>query len=139
MDLLCVGGELLSSLLSPLLLDELSLLTSFSSAGISSQYLNHTHTCNVRVQVLFHNAHVYCICVQCVSPHGVEIIIRGDVVFIITGESQLIAIALMYKVPEFFRAEWLQTDRTKSILKQSSGCSCSSTSVEHNARVTRSA
>lgn len=40
MDLLCVRGELLSCLFSLLLLDELSLLTSFSSAGISSQYLN---------------------------------------------------------------------------------------------------
>ena len=40
MDLLWDGG-LLSGLFSPLLLDELSLLTSFSSAGISSQYLKH--------------------------------------------------------------------------------------------------
>lgn len=47
MDLLCEEGELLSSLFSPMLLAELSMMTSFSSAGISSQYLNHTH--NVRL------------------------------------------------------------------------------------------
>lgn len=40
MDLLCDGGELLSGLFSLLLLDEISLQTSFSSAGISSQYLS---------------------------------------------------------------------------------------------------
>ncbi len=40
MDLLCDGGELLSGLFSLLLLDELSLLTSISSAGISSQNLS---------------------------------------------------------------------------------------------------
>ncbi len=40
MDLLCDGGELLSGLFSLLLLDELSLLTSISSAGIYSQNLS---------------------------------------------------------------------------------------------------
>lgn len=44
------------------------------------------------------------------SPHCVEIIIWRHVVFIVASESQLIAVALMYKVPELFRAEWLNTD-----------------------------
>lgn len=44
------------------------------------------------------------------SPHGVEIVIRWHIIFIVTSEAKLISIALMYKVPELFRTERLHTD-----------------------------
>ena len=33
------------------------------------------------------------------SPHGVEVVVRGDVVLVIAGEAQLTAITLVDKVP----------------------------------------
>lgn len=44
------------------------------------------------------------------SPHGVEIIIRRHIVFIVASEAQLISIALMYEVPELFRTERLHIE-----------------------------
>ncbi len=46
----------------------------------------------------------------CNSPHGVEIIIRWHIVFIVAIEAQLISIALMYEVPELFRTERLHIE-----------------------------
>lgn len=46
----------------------------------------------------------------CNSPHGVEIIIRWHIVFIIAIKAQLISIALMYEVPELFRTERLHIE-----------------------------
>lgn len=43
-----------------------------------------------------------------VSPHGVEVIVWRYIVLIITGETQLIAITLMDKVPQLFGTEGLQ-------------------------------
>lgn len=44
---------------------------------------------------------------QAHSPHGVEVIIRGNVVLVITCQAQLVAIALMDKVPQLFGAQGL--------------------------------
>lgn len=46
--------------------------------------------------------------VQPHSPHGVEVVIRGNVVLVITGQAELIAVALMDKVPQLFGAQRLR-------------------------------
>ena len=42
------------------------------------------------------------------SPHGVEVIVRGDVVLVIAGEAQLTTVTLVDKVPEFFGTQGLK-------------------------------
>jgi hypothetical protein len=42
------------------------------------------------------------------SPHCVEVIVRGHIVLIITGQAQLIPIALVDKVPELLGTQGLQ-------------------------------
>lgn len=46
--------------------------------------------------------------VQPDSPHGVEVVIWGNVVLIVAGEAEFVAIALMNKVPQFFGAQGLE-------------------------------
>lgn len=45
------------------------------------------------------------------SPHGVEVVIRGNVVLIVAGQAELVAVALMDKVPQLFGAQWLSTNQ----------------------------
>lgn len=47
------------------------------------------------------------------SPHGVEVIVRGNVVLVIAGETELVAVALMDKVPQLFGAKWLWTNHSE--------------------------
>lgn len=48
------------------------------------------------------------------SPHGVEVIIWGNVVLIITGQAELVAITLMDKVPKFFGTQGLLTSQSEN-------------------------
>lgn len=40
-------------------------------------------------------------------PHGVEVVVGGDVVLVVAGEAELVAVALVDKVPELLGAERL--------------------------------
>lgn len=42
------------------------------------------------------------------SPHRVDVVIRGHVVLVVTGQAQLIPIALVNKVPELLGAQGLR-------------------------------
>lgn len=42
------------------------------------------------------------------SPHCVEVVIRGHVVLVITGQAQFVPIALVNKVPELLGTQRLQ-------------------------------
>lgn len=46
------------------------------------------------------------------SPHGVEVVIRGNIVLVVTRQAELVAIALMNKVPQFFGAQGLREAST---------------------------
>lgn len=43
-----------------------------------------------------------------VSPHRVEVVIGGHIVLIVTGQAQLIPVALVNEVPELLGAQGLQ-------------------------------
>lgn len=53
------------------------------------------------------------------SPHRVEVIIRGYVVLVVTGQAQFIPVALVNKVPELLGAQGLQgtTENDASFLR----------------------
>lgn len=53
------------------------------------------------------------------SPHGVEVLIRRDVVLIITGQAEFITVTLMDKVPQLFWTQWLSQWREETREKQS--------------------
>lgn len=105
---LCNNGEFPSGLASMLLLDKLSWLISFSSLGISSLNLS---TNGQRYHCFSGNS-----CGESTtrqqpdSPHGVEVVVRRNVVLVIAGQTQLVAVALMDKVPQFFWAQRLWTE-----------------------------
>lgn len=47
------------------------------------------------------------------SPHGVEVIVGGNVVLVVAGETELVAVALMDKVPQLFGAKRLWTNHSE--------------------------
>lgn len=46
-------------------------------------------------------------------PHSVKVIVGGDIVLIVTGQPELVTIALMDKVPQFLRTQGLERDGGK--------------------------
>lgn len=47
------------------------------------------------------------------SPHGVEVVVGGNVVLVVAGETELVAVALMDKVPQLFGAKRLWTNHSQ--------------------------
>jgi len=43
------------------------------------------------------------------SPHGVEVVVGGYIVFVVAGQAQLVAVALVDKMPQFFGTEGLRS------------------------------
>lgn len=48
------------------------------------------------------------------SPHGVKVLIRRNVVFILTGQAEFITVTLMDKVPQLFWTQRLREEESKT-------------------------